>query len=91
MQSRRANTYEGDLRPKSDDLKAAQGIKCYRGIRHMRGLPVPASARRPNEHAAKGPRKTVGGAAQPNAKTGITKFCMLEKRNPLQKEKPNPN
>ena len=32
---------EGDLRREIGlDLKRLQGIKCYRGVRHLRGLPV---------------------------------------------------
>src|ERR1051325_125614 len=32
---------EGDLRREIGmNLKRLQGIKCYRGVRHMRGLPV---------------------------------------------------
>src|SRR5256885_15950861 len=32
---------EGDLRRETGlNLKRLQGIKCYRGVRHLRGLPV---------------------------------------------------
>jgi small subunit ribosomal protein S13 len=38
---------EGDLRREIGlNLKRLQAIKCYRGIRHLRGLPVPASTDR---------------------------------------------
>ena len=63
---------EGDLRREIGmDLKRLQGIKCYRGIRHMRGLPVRGQRTQTNARTRKGPRKTVGVQRNPNAKTGI--------------------
>ena len=63
---------EGDLRREIGmDLKRLQGIKCYRGIRHLRGLPVRGQRTQTNARTRKGPRKTVGVQRNPNAKTGI--------------------
>ena len=41
------------------NLKRLQAIRCYRGIRHIRGLPV-RGQRTTNARTRKGPRKTVG-------------------------------
>lgn len=63
---------EGDLRRELGmNLKRLQGIKCYRGIRHLRGLPVRGQRTQTNARTRKGPRKTVGVVRNPNAKTGI--------------------
>ena len=64
---------EGDLRREIGmNLKRLQGIKCYRGIRHLRGLPVRGQRTQTNARTRKGPRKTVGVQRNPNAKAGIT-------------------
>ncbi len=63
---------EGDLRREIGlNLKRLQGIKCYRGIRHIRGLPVRGQRTQTNARTRKGPRKTVGVVRNPKAKTGI--------------------
>src|SRR6202050_2780354 len=63
---------EGDLRRELGmNLKRLQGIKCYRGVRHLRGLPVRGQRPSTNARTRKGPRKTVGVQRNPNAKTGI--------------------
>ncbi|MBQ7589653.1 MAG: 30S ribosomal protein S13 [Verrucomicrobia bacterium] len=63
---------EGDLRREVGmNLKRLQGIKCYRGIRHLRGLPVRGQRTSTNARTRKGPRKTVGVQRNPNAKAGI--------------------
>lgn len=63
---------EGDLRREIGmNLKRLQSIKCYRGIRHLRGLPVRGQRTSTNARTRKGPRKTVGVVRNPNAKTGI--------------------
>ena len=63
---------EGDLRREIGmNLKRLQGIKCYRGIRHLRSLPVRGQRTSTNARTRKGPRKTVGVQRNPNAKTGI--------------------
>ena len=52
---------EGDLRREIGmNLKRLQGIKCYRGVRHLRGLPVRGQRTQTNARTRKGPRKTVG-------------------------------
>jgi small subunit ribosomal protein S13 len=63
---------EGDLRREIGlNLKRLQAIKCYRGIRHLRGLPVRGQRTQTNARTRKGPRKTVGVVRNPHAKTGI--------------------
>jgi len=63
---------EGDLRREIGmNLKRLQGIRSYRGIRHMRGLPVRGQRTSTNARTRKGPRKTVGVQRNPNAKSGI--------------------
>jgi small subunit ribosomal protein S13 len=52
---------EGDLRREIvANLKRLQAIKCYRGIRHYRGLPVRGQRTSTNARTRKGARKTVG-------------------------------
>jgi small subunit ribosomal protein S13 len=63
---------EGDLRREVGmNLKRLQGIRCYRGVRHMRGLPVRGQRTQTNARTRKGPRKTVGVVRNPRAKSGI--------------------
>src|SRR5438105_15669510 len=63
---------EGDLRRELGlNLERLQGIKCYRGIRHLRGLPVGGQRTSTSARTRKGPRKTVGVQRNPNAKVGI--------------------
>ncbi|MDR2735660.1 MAG: 30S ribosomal protein S13 [Puniceicoccales bacterium] len=52
---------EGDLRREIvSNLKRLQAIKCYRGLRHYRGLPVRGQRTSTNARTRKGSRKTVG-------------------------------
>src|SRR5258708_33411664 len=63
---------EGDLRREIGmNLKRLQGIRCYRGVRHQRGLPVRGQRTQTNARTRKGPRKTVGVQRAAGAKTGI--------------------
>ena len=63
---------EGDLRREIGmNLKRLQAIRCYRGVRHLRGLPVRGQRTSTNARTRKGPRKTVGVVRNPDAKTGI--------------------
>ena len=63
---------EGDLRREIGmTIKRMQGIKCYRGIRHLRSLPVRGQRTQTNARTRKGPRKTVGVQRNPSAKAGI--------------------
>jgi small subunit ribosomal protein S13 len=53
---------EGDLRRKvQQDIRRLKDIRCYRGIRHVRGLPVRGQRTRTNARTRKGPKKTVAG------------------------------
>lgn len=62
---------EGDLRRDiQQNLKRLQGINCYRGIRHRRGLPVRGQRTSTNARTRKGPRKTVGVQRNKDAKKG---------------------
>jgi small subunit ribosomal protein S13 len=64
---------EGDLRREQGmNLKRLQAIKCYRGIRHLRSLPVRGQRTQTNARTRKGPRKTVGVQRSPDAKAGKT-------------------
>ena len=52
---------EGDLRRAvTNNLKRLQRIRCYRGLRHQRGLPVRGQRTITNARTRKGGRKTVG-------------------------------
>ncbi len=52
---------EGDLRREvTGNLKRLQAIRCYRGIRHQRGLPVRGQRTQTNARTRKGGRRTVG-------------------------------
>ncbi len=63
---------EGDLRREiGQNLKRLKGIKCYRGIRHLRSLPVRGQRTQTNARTRKGPRRTVGVQRNPDAKAGI--------------------
>mgnify|MGYP002630918040 CR=1 FL=1 len=63
---------EGDLRRElTMNLKRLQSIKSYRGIRHIRSLPVRGQRTSTNARTRKGPKKTVGAKRNPGAKTGI--------------------
>ncbi|MBM3837014.1 MAG: 30S ribosomal protein S13 [Verrucomicrobia bacterium] len=63
---------EGDLRREIGlNLKRLQSIKCYRGVRHLRSLPVRGQRTQTNARTRKGPRKTVGVQRNPQAKAGI--------------------
>jgi small subunit ribosomal protein S13 len=63
---------EGALRRQTtQNIQRLKEIRCYRGIRHMKGLPVRGQNTQSNARTRKGPRKTVGVQRNPNAKTGI--------------------
>ena len=62
---------EGDLRREQGiNLKRLIGIKCYRGVRHVKGLPVRGQRTQTNARTRKGPRKTVGVVRSKDAKAG---------------------
>lgn len=53
---------EGQLRRQvQQNIARLREIRCYRGIRHIRGLPVRGQRTRTNARTRKGPRKTVAG------------------------------
>lgn len=53
---------EGDVRREiQQNIRRLIDIRCYRGIRHLRGLPVRGQRTHTNARIRKGPRKTVGG------------------------------
>ena len=53
-------TVEGDLRREvAMDIKRLQEIGCYRGIRHIKSLPVRGQKTKTNARTRKGPKKTV--------------------------------
>jgi small subunit ribosomal protein S13 len=54
-------TVEGDLRREiALNIKRLKEIRCYRGIRHIKGLPVRGQKTKTNARTRKGPKKTVG-------------------------------
>lgn len=55
-------TVEGDLRREvSMSIKRLVDLKCYRGHRHAKGLPVRGQRTKTNARTRKGPRKLVSG------------------------------
>lgn len=53
---------EGQLRRQiQQNIQRLKDIRCYRGLRHMRGLPCRGQRTRTNARTRKGPRKTVAG------------------------------
>lgn len=49
---------EGELKSRiRQDINRLKDIKCYRGIRHKKGLPVRGQRTRTNARTRKGPRK----------------------------------
>ncbi len=56
---------EGDLRRDvQQNIKRLMDIRCYRGTRHLKGLPVRGQRTHTNSRTRKGPRKTIGGLAR---------------------------
>lgn len=55
---------EGDLRKKiALDIQRLREIKCYRGSRHLKGLPARGQRTKTNARTRKGPRKAGGAVA----------------------------
>ena len=53
-------TVEGELRRDvAMDIKRLKEIRCYRGLRHIAGLPVRGQSTKTNARTRKGPRKTI--------------------------------
>jgi small subunit ribosomal protein S13 len=56
---------EGDLRREIQmNIKRLMDIRCYRGSRHLKGLPCRGQRTHTNARTRKGKRKTVGGLAK---------------------------
>ena len=54
-------TVEGDLQSEiSLNSKRLRDIRCYRGLRHMKGLPVRGQKTKTNARTRKGPKRVVG-------------------------------
>jgi small subunit ribosomal protein S13 len=52
---------EGDLRREiSLNIKRLKEIRCYRGIRHSKGLPVRGQKTKANARTRKGPKRAFG-------------------------------
>ena len=59
---------EGDLRREfQQSIKRLMDIKCYRGSRHIKGLPVRGQRCHTNARTRKGPRKLVGATIKKKA------------------------
>lgn len=53
---------EGQLRRQvQQHIARLRDIRCYRGLRHRRGLPVRGQRTKTNARTRKGPKKTVAG------------------------------
>ncbi len=53
---------EGDLRREvQQNIKRLMDVRCYRGLRHLKSLPVRGQRTHTNARTRKGPRKTIGG------------------------------
>ncbi len=62
---------EGELRREVQaNIKRLIDIQCYRGIRHVKKLPVRGQRTRTNARTRKGPRKTVATGARRKAGAG---------------------
>ena len=53
---------EGDLRRRvAMNIKRLRDIKCYRGLRHRRGLPVRGQRTKTNARTRKGKKRAISG------------------------------
>jgi small subunit ribosomal protein S13 len=60
---------EGDLRRDvQQNIKRLMDIGCYRGSRHIRGLPARGQRTKTNARTRKGPRRSIAGKKKPPAK-----------------------
>ncbi len=59
---------EGDLkREKISNIKRYKDIKCYRGIRHMRGLPSRGQRTKTNSRSVRGNKRVTMGSGRRQA------------------------
>jgi len=57
-----AHLVEGDLRREvAMNIKRLMDLKCYRGLRHRRGLPVRGQRTHTNARTRKGPARAIAG------------------------------
>lgn len=77
----KAYKVEGDLREEiNENLKRLREIGSYRGMRHLRGLPVRGQRTRSNGRTKRGKRKTVGALKKEDwAKLDQTKTAPVAK------------
>jgi len=62
---------EGSLRREiAQNIQRLKDIRCYRGMRHIVGLPVRGQRTRTNARTRKGPRKTVAKKPSVKARKG---------------------
>lgn len=55
-------TVEGDLRREvAMNIKRLLDLKCYRGLRHRKGLPVRGQSTKTNARTRKGPARPIAG------------------------------
>jgi len=60
---------EGELRREvSGNIKRLRDIKCYRGVRHIKRLPVRGQRTKTNARTLKGVKKTAGSGRKKEAK-----------------------
>lgn len=61
---------EGDLKREiSGNIKRLKDVKAYRGVRHMRRLPVRGQRTKTNARTLKGVKKTMGSGRKKESKT----------------------
>jgi len=61
MKSLESFSVEGDLKKEvRENIERLKAIKCYRGIRHIVGLPTRGQRTKSNSRTRKGKKKTVG-------------------------------
>ncbi len=64
-----AHKLEGELRREvSGNIKRLRDIKCYRGVRHQKRLPVRGQRTKTNARTLKGVKKTAGSGRKKEAK-----------------------
>lgn len=69
-QIEKKNTVEGDLRREvASNIKRLKEIGCYRGLRHMRNLPVRGQRTKTNSRTVRGNKRLT--AASGRAKAGL--------------------
>ena len=77
-------TVEGDLKREiSLNIKRLRDIRCYRGLRHMKGLPVRGQKTKTNARTRKGPKRAVGRKKK-QIKGGIKDKWLNNKRKKSQ-------